>query len=86
MRRATWAPLGGTGARLRRGGDAVVDLEGDVFAVAVTGVLESRATRAWVGVEPSPGRMRDAGEGRVRRVSAVRMGFIIWRRSFFLVD
>jgi len=67
-------------------GVAVVDLEGDVFCGGETGALESKETRAWVGVGPSCcAKAVMPGRASAKSVSAT-MRFVIWRRTFFLLD
>src|SRR5258705_7309885 len=85
MRRATWAPLGGTWARLRRLAGRLSTLALTSFAVGETGALESNAIRAWVGVGPSCWE-KAVMPGRARAKSVrVRMRFVIWRRTFLLL-
>ncbi len=43
-------PVGRDRGKVDERREAVVDLDGEVFAVAATGVLESKDTRAWVAV------------------------------------
>ena len=84
MRRATWAPLGGMGARLRRLVLRLSTLRVMSFAVAETGVLESKETRAWVGVAASLRESSEAGEGECEECQC-KDAFGHWR-SFLLLD